>query len=329
MYDYSVSQWLLFFYIYCFIGWVWESCYVSFNQKKWVNRGFLHGPFLPIYGSGAIVILLSTIPVSDNYILIFIFGMIGATVLEYFTGVLMEKMFKVRYWDYSDEKFNLNGHICLKCSIAWGFFSILMIKLIHSPVKYLVFLLPRQISEVLALAFSFGIAIDTTISFREAMDLREVITNLVKSSEEIKNIQKRVNMLMETFDENKYKLKEATSKLEERLQDESIKYQTIIKDKKDSAYKALEGAMENSRKKKDDMIKSIHTSISEYLSKIGNEKTEDVKLRNELEEYKEKLKFHSKLNGVMRKNKIYKSSMKILKRNPSAVSKKINIEDKR
>lgn len=317
MYDYSVSQWLLFFYIYCFIGWVWESCYVSFNQKKWVNRGFLHGPFLPIYGTGAIVILLSTIPVADNYILIFIFGMIGATILEYFTGALMEKMFKVRYWDYSDEKFNLNGHICLKCSLAWGFFSILMIKLIHSPIKYLVLLLPKQISEVLALAFSFGIAIDATVSFREAMDLKELITNLANSSEEIKNIQRKVNMLMESFDENKYKFKEATSK-----------GMMTLEEKKDSAYKVLENAMESSRKKKDDMINSIHTSISDYLSKIGTEKTEDIELRNELEKYKEKLKFHTKFNGVMRKNKVYKSSMKILKRNPNAVSKKIINEDK-
>ena len=71
MYNYSISQWLLFFYIYCFIGWIWESCYVSVHEKKWVNRGFLHGPFLPIYGTGAIAILWATLPVANNYFLIF------------------------------------------------------------------------------------------------------------------------------------------------------------------------------------------------------------------------------------------------------------------
>ena len=68
MEGYSLNQWLLFFFIYCFIGWIWESCYVSVENKKWVNRGFLRGPMLPIYGFGAIIILVATIPVKENLI---------------------------------------------------------------------------------------------------------------------------------------------------------------------------------------------------------------------------------------------------------------------
>ena len=82
-YQYTFIQWLLFFFIYCFLGWVWESCYVSIKKREWINRGFLHGPMLPIYGSGAIIVLLCTIGVRDQVILIFIFGMTGATILEY------------------------------------------------------------------------------------------------------------------------------------------------------------------------------------------------------------------------------------------------------
>lgn len=113
MQAYTVSQWFLFFFIYCFIGWVWESCYVSAKSGKWVNRGFLHGPALPIYGSGAIVILVSTIGVRESIPLIFLFGMISSTILEFVTGYCMERMFGVRYWDYSKKPFNLMGHICL------------------------------------------------------------------------------------------------------------------------------------------------------------------------------------------------------------------------
>ena len=108
---YSLTQWLLFFYISCFIGWIWECCYVSVRKREWVNRGFLHGPFLPIYGSGAIVILLSTINVRDSIPLIFIMGMISSTILEFVTGCCMEKLFGVRYWDYSDKPFNVKGYI--------------------------------------------------------------------------------------------------------------------------------------------------------------------------------------------------------------------------
>lgn len=95
---YAVSQWLIFFFIYCFLGWIWECCYVSVRKHKWVNRGFLHGPFLPIYGSGAIVILISTIAVKDIVPLVFLLGMVSSTVLEFCTGCCMEKLFGVRYW---------------------------------------------------------------------------------------------------------------------------------------------------------------------------------------------------------------------------------------
>ena len=113
MSTYTLAQWFLFFYFYCFCGWVWESCYVSILKRHWVNRGFLHGPLLPIYGFGAITVLIATMPVRDNVVLVYVMGMIGATILEYFTGALMESLFHVRYWDYSSHRFNLNGHICL------------------------------------------------------------------------------------------------------------------------------------------------------------------------------------------------------------------------
>lgn len=100
---YTPLQWLLIFFVYSVLGWVWESCYVSVKSKRWVNRGFLHGPWLPIYGSGAVVVLLVTLPARGRPALIFLLGMIGATVLEYVTGESMEKFFHMRYWDYSDK----------------------------------------------------------------------------------------------------------------------------------------------------------------------------------------------------------------------------------
>ena len=82
MYVYTMGQWLLFFFLYCFLGWVWESCYVSAKQRQWVNRGFLHGPMLPIYGFGAVIILWATLPVRQSLPLIFLLGTLAATVLE-------------------------------------------------------------------------------------------------------------------------------------------------------------------------------------------------------------------------------------------------------
>ena len=150
MYVYSPGQWALLFFFYCFCGWVWESCYVSAKQRHWVNRGFLHGPLLPIYGSGAIIILFVTLPVADNLWLVYILGLVAATLLEYVVGAVMEQLFKVRYWDYTKQPCNLHGYICLTSSIAWGFFSILLVRFIHPPIDRLLHKLPDLLVNPLA-----------------------------------------------------------------------------------------------------------------------------------------------------------------------------------
>ena len=86
---YNIYQWLIFFYIYCFLGWCIESTIVSVESKKMINRGFLSGPLLPIYGLGAVLVLFITLPFRDNLLAVYFVGMIGATILEYFTGWLM------------------------------------------------------------------------------------------------------------------------------------------------------------------------------------------------------------------------------------------------
>ena len=106
MRTYTADQWVLFFFFYCLCGWLWESCYVSARQRRWVNRGFLHGPLLPIYGFGAIIILIFTLPVRTHTAALYVCGTAAATLLEYVTGAVMERLFKVRYWDYSNQKLN-------------------------------------------------------------------------------------------------------------------------------------------------------------------------------------------------------------------------------
>ena len=100
MYEYRWYQWLLFFYIYCFAGWIFESAYVSIKERRLVNRGFLRLPLLPLYGTGAVMMLLVSLPIQDHLVLVYIAGVGAATLLEYVTGWAMEGLFKVRYWDF-------------------------------------------------------------------------------------------------------------------------------------------------------------------------------------------------------------------------------------
>ena len=227
MHIYTAGQWALLFYFYCLCGWVWESCYVSVRQRRWVNRGFLHGPLLPIYGSGAIIILFAVIPVEDSLCLVWLFGMMAATALEYVTGAAMERVFKVRYWDYSGQKCNLNGHICLTSSIAWGFFSILLVRFVHPPIGRLLARVPALVVDPAALALTAVFAADVVCSVQAALDFKDVLTRLTEENEELRRLARRAEIAAAFAEDDLRRFRERTeveklllqSRVQEELQD--------------------------------------------------------------------------------------------------------------
>ena len=149
---------------------------LCFCQKAPLGEPWImHGPMLPLYGSGAMVVLIVTIPVRDNVLLVFLMGMIGATILEYFTGITMERLFHVRYWDYRNLKFNVRGYICPLASLCWGAFSILMVKVVHIPFEHMVLLIPVTIADILAFFLTIAAVVDFTQSFNEAMDMKRIL----------------------------------------------------------------------------------------------------------------------------------------------------------
>ncbi|MCM1193414.1 MAG: hypothetical protein NC123_10710 [Butyrivibrio sp.] len=207
MYPYSIIQWLFIFYIYCFGGWCLESAYVSIKDKRLTNRGFMRGPFLPIYGSGATMMLVVSMPFQKmglpwRVILTYIAGCIGATVLEYITGVVMEALFKVRYWDYSNQRFNFQGHVCLGTSLSWGLITIAMTEFIHAPVERLVLAIPGQVLTIVTLTLTAGIFADFALSFKAAVDLRNVLEKMKGVKEEMQAIQKRLDTIMTSAGES-------------------------------------------------------------------------------------------------------------------------------
>lgn len=156
----------------------------------------MKGPFLPIYGSGAMMMLVASMPFRDSIVLTYLSGCIGATLLEYVTGVVMEKLFKVRYWDYSQKKFNFQGHICLGTTLSWGGLTILMTEFLHVPVEQFVFSIPGPVLNVLTLALTVGIVADFTLSVKAAVDLREILLKMEQAKEELFHIQKRLEAIM-------------------------------------------------------------------------------------------------------------------------------------
>jgi uncharacterized membrane protein len=183
---------MLFFYIYCFFGWIIESTYVSVCTGNWVNRGFMRGPVIPIYGTGAIIILFAVIPFRTSPILVFIIGTIAASVLEFVTGFIMERIYKVRYWDYSDKPFNLCGYICLFNSLCWGVLSILLIYLVHSWVEKGVLFL----NDMVLLSIDSGISslfiVDFFNSSTTAVELKKMLANSQKLKDDLMNVHNKM-----------------------------------------------------------------------------------------------------------------------------------------
>ena len=295
-YQYTFIQWLLFFFIYCFLGWVWESCYVSAKNREWINRGFLHGPMLPIYGSGAIIVLLCTIGVRDQVILIFLFGMTGATILEYVTGACMERLFRVRYWDYSHMPLNLKGYICLPVSLGWGVFSVLLVRVIHVPIENLVLQIPERIAEVVSVVCSSAFAVDFTLSFSEAMDLRDMLIRLSDSNEKIQRLQKRLEVVS-AFAE-----------------DGLMQYQMKREERKMSRKEFLEGMIERQRENRRMMLVELIDRVNESID-AGLEK------REELQKIKTQIEQEFKNIGSLT-NRAARRSARLLHRNPNTVSKR-------
>ena len=126
----TVYHILCYLLLFSFMGWLWESCYVSVMEKRIVNRGYVTGPLCTIYGVGGVFMTLTLRPYSSNYILLFFLAIVFTTTLEYATATVMEALFHTSWWDYTEERFNYKGRICLKSSIAWGVVSLLLFNVI-------------------------------------------------------------------------------------------------------------------------------------------------------------------------------------------------------
>ena len=207
---YNIYQWFIFLYIYCFLGWCIESTIVSFENKKLINRGFLSGPLLPIYGLGAVLVLFITLPFRNNLFAVYFVGMIAATILEYFTGWLMEIIFKVRYWDYSYYQIQYKGRICLVCSLFWGVLSILLVQFIHKPIEKYVLLLNDNFVMIAAIIITLIVIADTITSIKATIDINKLMERSEKALSEIKELKSEIQLILNNAANQLYYIKDGT-----------------------------------------------------------------------------------------------------------------------
>lgn len=158
------------------------------EKHRFINRGFLIGPYCPIYGWGCIAIILLLYKYKEDPVTLFIMSMVICTILEYFTSFIMEKLFSTRWWDYSTKKFNINGRVCLDTMIPFGILGCLVVLIINPFFSNLILKLPNIIINITAIILFIIFIVDNIVSFKIILGLKSTVRNVEKdATEEISN----------------------------------------------------------------------------------------------------------------------------------------------
>ena len=187
---------IFYFTAYSFIGWVAETLYCSIPKRKFVYRGFLNGPFCPIYGFGAIILILTLTSLRSNIFLMFVLSVIITSVIEYITSWILEVSFHTKLWDYSKKRFNLNGRVCLKNSILFGLMAVIFIVYLHPILsRTLHYKFSDTIMKYTAISFLCYFLIDTAVSVYTLLNINITIKQIHSNKLSLKAISSYENKI--------------------------------------------------------------------------------------------------------------------------------------
>lgn len=192
--EYTTYQLLWFFLIYAFLGWLAETALAAAKKRRLINRGFLNAPFSPVYGLAAVLFALFLPELRQNPFFLFLFGMILATGLELFTGILLEHLTGQKWWDYSDQKFQFEGCICLKYSLIWGLCALLSLFVVNPLLVTLSGLIPQNVGRIILLAVYLLLALDLSTSLTALFQLN----GSLKEPDDLSRFLRRLTNALDT-----------------------------------------------------------------------------------------------------------------------------------
>lgn len=182
---YPLSMLFLYFCFYSCAGWCMETVYCSILEKRFVPRGFLHGPLCPIYGVGVLLMILFFAPLKHNLVVFYLVSTVVMSAWEYFVGWFLEVTTHMKYWDYSMYRFNLKGRICLWVCLVWGLLSYVCIFWIHPPVAALFAQIPLPVRQAVAIVLALAVLADAVVTIRELALMTKVLDTLQSLSGEL------------------------------------------------------------------------------------------------------------------------------------------------
>lgn len=260
----------ILFWLYSFLGWLMETTLVSLQSKKFINRGFFMGPYCPIYGTGGVLLLVLS-PYKDSPFLVFILSIVICSIIEYLTSYILEMIYRVRWWDYSDRMFNLNGRVCLFNSICFGLLGMLMVSYLNPVFLNLITSLSDTILTIIALTILIITLIDMSITFSIMFDIRKTIINLKDKT------------ITSIFKKNQDNTEEVSKRVKNILKEKSIIHKHLsnafsdLKVYKNNFFAKTEELLKRKREQKLETKFIIGTLISiiigyligKYLNQVG------------------------------------------------------------
>lgn len=182
---YPIYDLFLYFIFYSFLGWVMETCYCSACEHRLVPRGFLYGPICPIYGTGVLLMILFFTPLKRSLVLFYAVAVAVMSAWEYFVAWLLETTTHMRYWDYSDFRFNLKGRICLRIALVWGILSYIVIFHIHPPIEARFDLVPLALKYTLCGVLLAVLLADAALTVHHLALVSRLVVGVTALNEEL------------------------------------------------------------------------------------------------------------------------------------------------
>lgn len=269
MFQISYYEILCFFLIYSFFGWCLEVVYQAVEHGKFINRGFLNGPYCPIYGFGVIIVTGALDPIKSNAVVLFFGSVLLTSMLEFITGFVLEKIFHMHWWDYSEEKFNIRGYICLKFSLLWGVACIIVVRIIHPAVSVFVDKFPATAGIIIISVYMIGVASDMIVTVLAIIHFKRRIVLLENISSQMRKLSDKTGeKIFDTVEEAMNRKEELDAKSEEfRKKYDELKerYKAVLEKREHT----IERIQRSFPKLSFDSLKSFRDQLDEIKNKIN------------------------------------------------------------
>ena len=297
---------LWIFVIYACLGWCTEVAYAGLSKGEFVNRGFLNGPYCPIYGMGVLIVIAVLTPLKENMLVLFVGSFFLTSILEYLTGLILEKVFGNKWWDYSDIPFNIQGYVCLKFSVFWGLGCMFIMDTVHPIIYKTIQWFPKKLGTIFlviamaAFAIDACVTVNTILKFNKKMRmLEEVAARMHKLSDEIgEDIFEKVTDLAEKAEDVEGFLEEKREDAQEYLEEKREDAQEYLEEKRADVLEAkarLEEArakLEEAREEYKNMLAEKQFGVRRLAKAFPGMKSK--KYDKTLQQYKEYLKIKRK-----------------------------------